>query len=122
MKISKRSALIAALAVCGLCGWSFAQNGNSAARRGRDEDGMVGKFAVSGGAQASVLIDTTTGMTWVLARGTDGGAAVWLPVERVETVEELPAWQDRQREAAKAAAEREYEERRAERTGKKGSK
>jgi hypothetical protein len=48
-------------------------------------------FLVSAAGDTSVLVDTKSGKTWVLTRAVDG-ESVWLPAQRIETLEEARNW------------------------------
>ncbi|RPI76875.1 MAG: hypothetical protein EHM42_14390 [Planctomycetaceae bacterium] len=114
-----RVASVGVLALSLLCGWAIAQNSSSKGLPDRAGDGNVGRYTVAASGQGAILLDSTSGKTWTLVRNIETASAAWLPLDRVEEPAEVEEWISRQREAARSAAEREHEERRSERLGKK---
>jgi hypothetical protein len=53
--------------------------------------GQVGSFAVSGSSDPTVLVDTRSGKTWILIRGSEG-QWTWLPTKRIDSDKEVQDW------------------------------
>jgi len=81
------------LSLAGLAGWALAQPGGGRPRMG---DG-AGRFAVSAAGNSAVLLDGSTGRTWVLNQAVDG-SSVWVPAKRLDTEEEVHRWMKAERE------------------------
>jgi hypothetical protein len=99
--------LVIVFSVClaGVGGWALAQPrqpGQPAA------DNARGRYAVSAAGQSAVLLETTTGRTWVLAQSVEG-TSVWLPAHRLDSDEQLHEWLklERERAATRDAMQRE---------------
>src|SRR4051812_28068445 len=80
--MSKRYAiaLFAAVGV-GVGGWALAQPGPANPRKA-DPDGA--RFAVTPAGSGAVMVESTTGRTWVLHQSADGRRAAWLPADRID--------------------------------------
>lgn len=46
-----------------------------------------GPFMVTGGGESDILLDTNTGRTWLLSDLPQSPLPVWLPLERINSVE-----------------------------------
>jgi hypothetical protein len=82
------------LALAGLAGWALAQPGGGAGPRKGDG---AGQFAVSAAGNSAVLLDRSTGKTWVLNQAVDG-SSVWVPAKRLDTEEQVQQWMKAERE------------------------
>ena len=69
------------------------------------ERGPVGRYAVAASEELMVLVDTTTGSTWVLCPAASGcpADAVWLPIRRIDDKDEAALWKAHQEELNKKA-------------------
>ena len=56
-----------------------------------------GKYQVSGSGDGAVLLETTTGKTWMLRRFSQG-RNVWVPVQRIDSQEEAQKLMDKERQ------------------------
>ncbi len=58
----------------------------------------VGRYAVSASDTSTVLVDTTSGSAWLLASSVDGAGSdtVWLPVRRIDRLQDARQWIDLQ--------------------------
>ena len=67
--------------------------------------GPVGRYAVAASEERMVLVDTTTGSTWVFCPAASGrpADAVWLPIRRIDDKDEASLWRAHQEEMKKAA-------------------
>ncbi len=97
--------------VLGLGGWLAAQQprtpgglpGASGGAGEPDAPGQPGKsappakakFTVSGSGEGALLVETLTGKSWILRRGT-GGTFAWLPVHRVDSDEEAAKFREKE--------------------------
>ena|SRR6267378_2778836 len=95
-------ALVAVIAV-GLCGWAFAQQGQPTARK---TDAEGGRFAISSVGTSAVMIEITSGKTWVLRHSADGRSAAWLPVERIDDPKKAEMWLEREEALKQELAKR----------------
>src|SRR5436190_22336137 len=103
----KRTAFaVVAVALVGLCGWALAQQGQPDPRKPAIEGG---RFAVSAVGQTAVLVETTTGKTWLLHHSADGHSAAWLPAERIDDPKTAQAWLMTQQETQRDLARRRLE-------------
>ncbi len=59
----------------------------AAARLRPDADGD--RFAVSSTKDMVVMVETATGRTWLLHHSMDGSRSAWVPVERIDDLEEV---------------------------------
>jgi hypothetical protein len=58
------------------------------------------RLAVSAAGNTAVLLDATTGKTWVLHQPADAGVAwvpVWVPVRRFDSEDEYQTWCEQER-------------------------
>lgn len=101
--MSKR-VIIPAVVVAALLvgGWSLAQQ----AQAPKQTD--PGRFMVSPAGKSAVLLETTTGKTWLLAESADGDA-VWLPLERLNSRDQFLEWRERELKRKLIEREREIE-------------
>ncbi len=69
------------------------------------ERGPVGRYAVAASEECMVLVDTTTGSTWMLCPAASGHAAdaVWLPIRRIDDKDEAALWKAHEEELKKKA-------------------
>jgi len=56
-----------------------------------------GTFQVSGSGDGALLLETTTGKTWMLRRFSQG-RNVWVPVQRIDSQEEVQKLMDKERQ------------------------
>jgi hypothetical protein len=75
------------VAILGVGAWTLAQGQQPGGKAPTAE----APFLVSATGDTSVLVDTKSGRTWVLTRAVDG-ESVWLPAQRIETLEEARNW------------------------------
>jgi hypothetical protein len=70
------------------------------------ERGPVGRYAVEEADELTLLVDTTTGSTWVLCLAASGhpSDAVWLPIRRIDDKHEASLWRDHQEELKEKAS------------------
>lgn len=91
----QRSAVtIIAFVFVGLCGWAFAQQEPQVAPKITDPAG--GRYAVSPIGTTAVMVESTSGKTWLLHHSADGSTAMWLPVERVDDPDKAQEWLKRE--------------------------
>lgn len=79
------------VAVLTLGGWALAQQTTPAAKTPTPASPQ---YMVSTSGETSVLLETTTGKTWVLHRSAEG-ENVWLLAQRVDTDQEVEKWRAR---------------------------
>ena len=53
----------------------------------------VGRFLVLDSRQATVMVDTVTGLTWVLERSATGAEHAWLPTRKLDDLKDARKWQ-----------------------------
>ncbi len=97
----KRFALVlcAAGALAGFAIWqSFAQ----AEPLGAPAQANIGRFATATSDHATVLVDTSNGVSWTLRRDLNTGQDVWIPVKLVESEDDGIRWLELQRTQAAA--------------------
>ena len=63
----------------------------------------AGRYAVAASEECMVLLDTTTGGTWILCPAASGhpADAVWLPIRRIDDKDEAALWKTHQQELKK---------------------
>jgi hypothetical protein len=93
------------VAVLSLTGWSLAQQGQPVPKKAEAEGT---RFMVAPAGSSAVLLETTTGKTWVLHPSSDG-PSFWLPAIRFERHEDLKAWQEKEREKQEIERKKEIE-------------
>ena len=76
--------------------------------------GPVGRYTAVASEELIVLVDTTTGSTWVLCPPASGhpADAVWLPIRRIDDKDEASLWRAHQEEMGKKADRSEQRKRR----------
>jgi hypothetical protein len=93
-----------------LCGWVLAQQAQPAAKKA---DGESPRYMVSPAADGAVLLETSTGKTWVLHRSgaARGISAYWLPAIRLEGADDLIRFQNEEeaRQSMEAARQANFE-------------
>lgn len=62
----------------------------AAARLRADAEGD--RFAVSSAGSTAVMVETTTGKTWLLHHSADGSTSAWLPADRIDDSDEARKW------------------------------
>jgi hypothetical protein len=69
------------------------------------ERGPAARYAVAASEKSMVLVDATTGSTWILcpARSGHPADAVWLPIRRIDDKDEAALWKAHQEELKKKA-------------------
>ena len=79
--------------------------------------GQVGRYAVAASEECMILVDTTTGKTWLLCPSASGNPAeaAWLPIQRIDHTEEALRWMNRQKVMKDVMKERAARERRKDR-------
>ena len=83
------------VAVLSLAGWSLAQQGQPVPKKAESEGA---RFMVApAGSSSAVLLDTTTGKTWVLHQSSERQPSIWLPAVRFEKEEDWQAWREIER-------------------------
>jgi hypothetical protein len=90
------------VALLGVGGWAFAQQGGPGAKTAAPEGGP---FVVSSAGQSAVLLDTKSGKTWVLTHSVEG-RSIWLPARRIDSEEEARDWQQREEKIKQILDER----------------
>jgi hypothetical protein len=96
--------LMVVVAILTLGSWGLAQQAQPIQKK---SDVPGGRFAVSPAGTSAVLLDTTTGKTWILHHSVTGTSAAWLPAQQLNTDEEVVKWIGRERDNKKALAMRE---------------
>lgn len=92
--MSKRFLLSAVIvALLGLGSWVLAQQVQPGPKKG---DPDLARLTVSPADKSAVLLDATTGKTWVLSHSVDG-SAVWLPIRRIDSEREMHEWLEREK-------------------------
>ena len=81
---------LAAAALFTAGGWALAQPG--AVFPGKTGPEGPNRYAVSASGTSAVMVDTATGRSWVLQHGADLSSTAWLPVVRIDAVDEAAAW------------------------------
>jgi hypothetical protein len=66
--------------------------------------GAPGRYAVALSGERGLLVDTATGKTWDLVRGS-GGRAAWVPARKFDSDNELRQWLQAERQRAAAAGQ-----------------
>jgi hypothetical protein len=82
------------VALLALGGWVLAQQVQPDPKKA---DPGAGHLTVSPAGQSAVLLDTTTGKTWILSHSVDG-TAVWLPLRRIDSEREAHEWLEREKQ------------------------
>lgn len=111
--MDRRYVLALVLGLVLIAGWSLAQQADTNVGAANQS------FAVSTGAEKTVLVETRTGQTWILNRAYDG-QYVWLPIQRINLEVDAAQWrqeQQKQREELETLRQLE-EQRRREELGK----
>lgn len=90
------------VAVLTLGGWALAQQATPAAK---EPTPASPQYMVSTSGETAVLLETTTGKTWVLHRSVYGDD-VWLLAKRIDTREEVHEWRNQQAAEKQLIAER----------------
>jgi hypothetical protein len=89
--------------VCFSLGWPGLTGVDSAHAQ---QSGPEGHFVVSSSGESSVLLDTRTGKSWKLVPSADKASpSVWLPIERLETPNEVAKWRVEETQRAKRVLE-----------------
>jgi hypothetical protein len=101
----KRTVAVAlSLTLAAAGGWALAQQGGprssagggpGAAGTGRAArpaaKAAPGRFSMVSSQEATLLLDTATGKTWVLSKASAGGPPFWLPVARADSAKDVNA-------------------------------
>jgi hypothetical protein len=105
--MSKRIALATVGVVAlTLTGWALAQQAQPAPKKA---DGESPRYMVAPAADGAVLLETSTGKTWLLHRSVaaQGVSAYWLPAIRLEGVDDLIRFQKEEEVRIRQEAARE---------------
>lgn len=95
--MSRRYAVgIIVTALLALGGLALAQQERPAAAGAPAAGGE--RFAVSGSGDSAVLLETATGKTWTLHRSAIDGNSVWLPATRLDSLQDIERWRNREKE------------------------
>jgi len=89
------------LGLAGLCGWAVAQQ-NQPERQGTVQ--RSNGYAALAAGQTAILLETTTGKTWVMTQGVDGDSA-WLPAQKLESEDAARQWLAKERQRVEAMTE-----------------
>lgn len=97
--MSKRIVVVALLLfLVGICGWAVAQQNQP--ERAFGKMGLpVSRYTAVAAGQSAILLDTTSGKTWVMTQGVDGDSA-WLPAQKLDTNEAAQEWLAKERKRA----------------------
>jgi hypothetical protein len=72
----------------GVAGWALGQQAQPEPRKAEASAG----YSVASAGDGAILIETTTGRTWLLHRSIDGARSAWLPIERIDAPEKARTW------------------------------
>ena len=86
-------AALLAVVMTGLSIWAFAQQTQPASKRSEPHEE---RFAVSSVGSTAVMVEATTGRTWVLRHSLDHHSAAWLPLERIDEPEKALIWLEKE--------------------------
>lgn len=89
------------LGLAGLSGWAVAQQNQPERQAAVQRSSRYTAVAVG---QTAILVETTTGKTWVMTQGIDGDST-WLPTQRLESAEAASQWLPKERQRAEAMTE-----------------
>jgi hypothetical protein len=107
--MSKRYLIpVLAVGLLALCGWLFTQQARPAAEA---PEAASGRYAVSPAGDTAVLLETTSGKTWMLHHSVDGTRSVWLPARRLDHDDEARQWVEKEKKLQIELAELEKQAR-----------
>ncbi|MBI3407741.1 MAG: hypothetical protein HY040_05220 [Planctomycetes bacterium] len=78
------------VALLSLAGWALAQQGQPGPKKTEGE-----RYMVAPAGDGAILLETTTGKTWVMRMNTD--PSYWLPAMRFDREEDFQAWREAER-------------------------
>ena len=74
--------------------WMLGRPGTASSAEPGAAASRPGRFAVASSGEATVLVDTAAGKTWLLVRPAGGKPldAAWLPIRRIDDRDEAAKW------------------------------